>query len=193
MWRESVMTMICLMLWLVTTWFISQQMAKSSALAVVILIALYRVLMIGLLKEWMCEMEVATWFIILASNMTMDEKVSKDALSMVSSKFSMCFLMFEERGWKEKRSGKMSTIQFLELNSLLKKEKKEKILLCLSSTSIMGDLSQLLYLAVRWSMDVLWLLYSCDLSELRMLWMIWLDGREDCHSKNIPCNFFRWR
>ena len=81
---------------------IPQQMAKSSALAVVILVALCKVLTIALLKEWICEMEVATWFLILASNTTMDEKGSEDALSMVSSKFSMCFLIFEEREWKEK-------------------------------------------------------------------------------------------
>ena len=79
----------------------------------------------------------------------MDEKGSEDALSMISSKFSMCFLMFEEWEWKEKQSGKMSTIQFLGLNSLLKKEKEGKISLCLSSTSIMGDLSRLFCLAIR--------------------------------------------
>ena len=155
MWRESVMTMIYLMLWLATAWFILQQMAKSSALAVVILIVLCKVLTTGLLKEWMCEMEVATWFLILVSNTTMDEKGSEDALSMVSSKFSICFLTFKEQGWKEKQSGKTSTIWFSGLNSLLKKEKKGKNLLCLSSTLIIGDLSQLLCLAVRWSMDML--------------------------------------
>ena len=30
MWKELVMTMICLMLWLATTWFIPQQIVKSS-------------------------------------------------------------------------------------------------------------------------------------------------------------------
>ena len=193
MWRELVMTMICLTLWLVTTWFILQWMTKSSASAVVILIALCKVLTIGLVKKWMCKMEVVTWFLILASNTTMDKKGSEDALSIISSKFSMCFSTFEEQGWKEKQSGKMSTIQFPGLNSLLKKEKEGKNLLHLSSTLIMGDLSWLFCLAIRWLMDALWLLYSCNPSELRMLWMISLDGREDCHSKNLPYNFFRWR
>ena len=141
MWRESVMTMICLALWLVTAWFILQWMAKSLALAVVILIALCKVLTTGLLKKWMCEMEVVTRFLILASDMTMDEKGSENALSVISSKFSMCFLTFKEQEWKEKWFGKMSTIWFPGLNSLLKKEKEEKNLLCLSSTSIMGNLS----------------------------------------------------
>ena len=192
-WRESVMTMICLMLWLVTTWFILYRMAKSLALAVVILIALCKVLMTGLSKEWICEIEVVTWFLILTSNMTMDEKGSEDALSMISSKFFICFLISKEWGWKEKWSGKMSTIWFPGLNFLLKKEKKGKNLLCLSSISIISDLSQLLYFAIRWLMDMLWLLYSCDPLELRVLWIIWLDGREDCCSKNLPYNFFRWR
>ena len=73
-------------------------MAKSSASAVVILIALCKVLMISLLKKWMCEMEVVTWFLILTSDMTMDKKGSEDALSMISSKFSICFSMFKEQG-----------------------------------------------------------------------------------------------
>ena len=46
----------------------------------------------------MCEMEVATWFLILASDTTMDEKELEDALSVISSKFSMYFLTFEEQG-----------------------------------------------------------------------------------------------
>ena len=72
-----------------------------------------------------------------------------------SSKFSIYFLTFEEQGWKEKQSGKMSTIRFPGLNSLLKKEKEGENLLHLSSTSIMGDLSRLLYLAIRWLVDAL--------------------------------------
>ena len=50
-WRESVMTTICLTLGLVTAWLMLYQIAKSSASAVVILIALCKVLMTGLLKE----------------------------------------------------------------------------------------------------------------------------------------------
>ena len=46
----------------------------------------------------MCEMEVVTWFLILTSDMTMDKKGSEDALSMISSKFSICFSMFKEQG-----------------------------------------------------------------------------------------------
>ena len=70
----------------------------------------------------------------------------------------MCFLISKEWGWKGKQSGNMSTIQFPDLNSLLKKEKEGKILLYLSSASIIGNLSQLFYLAIRWLIDTLWLL-----------------------------------
>ena len=110
---------------------------------------------IDLLKEWMCEIEVATWFLILTSDTTMDQKGSEDALSVIYFKLSMYFLTFKEQGWKKKQSEKISTIRFPGLNSLLKKEKEGKNLLCLSSISIMDDLSQLLCLAVRWLMDTL--------------------------------------
>ena len=50
-WRESVMTTIYLTLGLATAWLIPHWIAKSSALAVVILIALCKVLMTGLLKK----------------------------------------------------------------------------------------------------------------------------------------------
>ena len=89
----------------------------------------------------MCEMEVVTWFLILVSDTTINQKGSEDALSVISSKFSMCFSTFEKWGWKEKWSGKISTIQFPGLNSLLKKEKEGKNSLYLSSISIIGDLS----------------------------------------------------
>ena len=87
--------------------------------------------------------------------------------------------------------GNVSAIWFPDLNSLLKKEKEGKHWLHLSSTSIIDDLSQLLCLAIRWSMNSLWLLCSCVLSKLRMLWMMWLDRREDCCSKNLPYSFFK--
>ena len=105
----------------------------------------------------------------------------------------MCFLTFVRQGWKEKWSGKISTIRFPGLNLSLKKEKEGKNLLHLLSTSIRGNFNQILCLAVRWSMDALWHFCSCDLSELRILWIIWLDRREDCHNKNLSYSFLRWK
>ena len=171
-WKESVMTTIYLTLGSVTAWLMLYQIVKSLASAVVILIALYKVLTTGLSKEWMCEMEVVTWFLMLVSNTTIVEKGLEDTLNMTSSKFFMCFLTFIRWGWKENQSGKISTIWFSGLNSSLKKQKEGKNLLCLLLTSIRGDFNWILYLAVRQSMNVLWHFCSCNPSELRILWMI---------------------
>ena len=46
----------------------------------------------------MCKMEVATWFLMLASNTTIVEKELEDALNVTSSKFFICFLMFVRQG-----------------------------------------------------------------------------------------------
>jgi len=87
----------------------------------------------------MCEIDVAMWFLILASDTIMEEKEFDNALNAISSKFSMCFLIFEECGWKENQSEKESIRQFPELNSLLKTEKEGKSLLRLLSTSMSVD------------------------------------------------------
>ena len=187
------MTTICLTLGLVTAWLMLYQIAKSSASAVVILIALCKVLMTGLLKEWMCEIEVVTWFLMLVSDTTIVKEGLEDTLNVTSSKFFICFLIFIRQGWKENWSGKISTIQFPDLNSLLKKQKEGKNLLYFSSISIRGNFNWILYLAMRWSIDTLWHFCSCDLSELWILWIIWLDGREDYCNKNLPYRFLRWR
>ena len=42
----------------------------------------------------MCEMEVATWFLMLVSNTTIVEKGLENALNVTSSKFFICFLIF---------------------------------------------------------------------------------------------------
>jgi len=106
--------------------------------------------MTGLLKEWICEMEVVTWFLMLASDITIVEKRLEDTLNVTSSKFFICFLTFVRWRWKKNWSGKISTIWFPGLNSSLKKQKEEKNLLHLLSMSI-----RILCLAMRWSMDVL--------------------------------------
>ena len=84
----------------VIAWLIPYLIAKSSASAVVMLMALWRVLTMGLLKEWMCNMDIATWFFMLVSDTMMDEKGLEEALIVISSKFSMCFWMFKVWGWK---------------------------------------------------------------------------------------------
>ena len=143
------MTTICLTLGSATAWLMLHQIAKSSASAVVILIALCKVLTTGLLKEWICEMEVATWFLMLASDTTIVEKELEHILNVTSSKFFICFLMFIRQGWKENWFGKISTIWFPGLNSSLKKQKEGKISLHLLLTSIRGNFNWILCLAMR--------------------------------------------
>ena len=103
---------------LTTAWFILYCMANSSASVVVILIALCLVLMTGLLKEWICEIKVVTWFLILASDTMIVNKGLDDVLSTILSNFSTCFLMLEEQKWKEKWSKNKSISLFPDLNSL---------------------------------------------------------------------------
>jgi len=76
--------------------------ANNSALVVVMLIALCIVLMTGLLKEWMWEIDVAMWFLILASDTTIVEIGLDKALSTISSSFLICFLIQDKQEWKEK-------------------------------------------------------------------------------------------
>ena len=141
----------------------------------------------------MWEIDVATWFLILASDTMIVEEELDEAWSAISSSFSICFLISDEWEWKEKWSGNKSVSQLPSLNSSLKKENEGKNSFCLSSTLMSGDFKQSLCLAMRWSMDVLWHFCSCNLLELRRLLMKWLDGRDDYHSENLPYNFLRCR
>ena len=68
------------------------QIANNSASVVVTLIALCMVLITGLLKEWMWEIDVAMWFLMLASDTMIVEVGLDDALSAISSSLSICFL-----------------------------------------------------------------------------------------------------
>ena len=92
---------------------------------------------------------------MLASDTMIVEVGLDEALSAISSSFSIWFLAQEEWEWKEKQSENKSVSQFPGLNSLLKKENKGKNSFCLLSTSMSGNFKQSLCLDVRWSMDVL--------------------------------------
>ena len=97
----------------------------------------------------MCDIEVATWFLILVSNITIVDEGLDDALNVILSNFSMCFFKLGKRKWKEKWSENKSISLFPGSNSLLKKEKDEKTSLHLLSISMSGDFNQILYLAMR--------------------------------------------
>jgi len=81
---------------------------------------------------------------------TMIIKVGLDeALSAISSSFSICFLAQEEWEWNKKWSRNKSVSQFPGLNSSLKKENEGKNLFHLLSTYIRGNFKQSLCLAIR--------------------------------------------
>jgi len=49
----------------------------------------------------MCKIDIATWFLILASDTTIEEEEFDNVLNVILSKFLMYFLIFKECGWKE--------------------------------------------------------------------------------------------
>ena len=138
-------------------WFIPHWIANNLASVVVTLTALWMVLMTGLLKEWIWEIKVVTWYLILASDTMIVEERLNDALNVISSKFSICFLILEEWEWKEKWSENKLTRQFPGLSSSLKKEKEGKNSLYLLSTLIRGDFTKFLFgckVINRWVMTI---------------------------------------
>ena len=130
-------------------WFIPHWTANNLASVIVTLTTLCIVLTTYLLKEYICEIDVVMWFLILALEMTIVEEGLDDALNALSSNFSICFLMFGEWEWKEKWFENKSIKQFPGLNSSLKKENEGENSLCLLSTSISRDFKWSLCLSMR--------------------------------------------
>ena len=149
------MTMMWLMLVIPTTWLIPHQIVNSLASVVVTLIALWIVLMMGLLYKWIFNIDVAIWFLMLVSDTIMEDEKFDNALNVILLRFLMWFLIFEEYGWKENQSEKKSISQFPGLNSLSKAEKKGKSSLCLLFMSIREEFRHSFYLEVRLLMDIL--------------------------------------
>ena len=86
------------MLVIPTTWLIPYWIVNNSASVVVILTALWIVLITGLLCKWICDIEVAIWFLMLALETIIEEEVFDDALNVMLLRFFIWFLMFEEWG-----------------------------------------------------------------------------------------------
>jgi len=181
------------MLVIPTAWLIPHQIANSLVLVVVTLTALWIILIMGLSCEWICDIDMATWFLILVLNTTIEDEGFDDALNVMSLRFLMWFLTFEEHEWKENWSEKESMSQFPRLNFLSKAEKKGKSLLCLLSMLIREEFRHSLYLEMRLSMDILWGIYSYDPLVLRIDVMIWLERNNESLKRNLSYNFLRWR
>jgi len=127
--------------------------------------------------------------LILASDTTMEDEGFDNALNVMSWRFLIWFLTFEEHGWKENQSGKESMSQFPRLNSLLKAEKERKSLFCLLSMLIRGEFRHSLCLGVRLSMNILWGICLHDLLVLRIDVMIWLEGSDKSLKRDLSYNF----
>ena len=65
------------------TWLMPQWIANSLALVEVILTTWWIILMISLLYKWICDIDIATWFLILVSEMTIEEAKLDDALRVI--------------------------------------------------------------------------------------------------------------
>ena len=72
------------MLEIPTTWLISHYITNNSALVVMTLTAQWIVLMTDLLCKWIYNIEVVTWFLMLASEMTMEEERLDNALNIMT-------------------------------------------------------------------------------------------------------------
>ena len=79
------------MLVIPTTWLISYQIVNNLALVVVVILTtLWIILITGLSCEWIYNIEVATWFLMLVSEITIEEEEEfDDALNVMSSRFFM--------------------------------------------------------------------------------------------------------
>ena len=102
-------------------------MVKSLGSVVVILTAWWIVLITGLSCEWMCNIEIATLFLTLVSDITMEEWGSEDTLIVMLSRLQRWFLISWVQEWKEE---KKSISLFPRENFSLKGENKKRNSLC---------------------------------------------------------------
>ena len=112
-------------------WLIPHLIAKSSASVLVTKEAWWTVLIIGRLNEWICNMEVAISFLILASVITRAVWCSEEQQRVTSSSswlwVLLWFFSFLSTKLKEKRLENISTIQWPGENSGSRGEKDGNI------------------------------------------------------------------
>jgi len=149
--------------------------------------------MTGLLWAWICKMEVAMWFLMLAlDTMRVYERSKEDLREILSRRWIwvlklllLCLGDKWEKNWLEK----MFMSWELEANFLLKELKERKTLLNLLSMLTMGPLIFEHWLGVRESNNSWWeMLVSNCLSSRRDIKM-WLYGREWALSCDLPQSF----
>jgi len=129
-WIESVTTMILEISLLLVAWLMPHLIVKSSASVLVTFRVWWRVFVIGLSRMWICEIEVATLFLMLASViMSAEEGESEDSRANLSSYWMwdlMFWLVHLLNRWKEKWLEQVSMILLSEKSSRLRRLKDEK-------------------------------------------------------------------
>ena len=163
-------------------WLMLHLIAKISASVDIIFIAWWTVLIICLSWTWICDIDVATWFLILASDTTIADFGSADAWRVILLRLQMCIFMLSSLclfvEWKEKQLGKTSISLSPGENFLLNRSNNGKISLILLSISIIGPLMFKHCFGVSLSNDNWWVSYSFTCLDYRCDFKIWLDGRE---------------
>ena len=195
-WIESVTMMILETLSMEQAWLIPHLIANSSTLVLVTNEAWWTVLIRGRFTEWMCEMDVAISFLILASIITravwgrgeLQRTISSSSWARILF-FSFSFLLTK---LKEKRLEKLSIIRWPRENSELRGEKDGKIP------------KDLVYKSMRWPLAI----DLCQLVNEPMLWefvkldrggesskrffKMWLLGSLKGWIWNLLVIFWRW-
>jgi len=181
---KSVMMMIFFILECLTNWLILHRIARSLASVGVTFMAWCSILITGLSYMWICEMDIATLFLMLASDMTRDMEESDDALRVRSLRIWMWFLMFFPHEWKEILSENESMRWFPRENSWLKGSKEGVNSFFLLSMLIRGLFKRLLWLSVSVLRDTLCTMWDDELSGEMIALIIWLWGREKPLERN---------
>ena len=156
-WIESVMTKIFDIPEDMIAWFIPHLMANSLTSVLLMFTMWWRVLTTGLLRMYICTIDVVTLFLTLASVMTSRwEEFSNEERARLSSwqeQEKRLFLFHLLKEWKEKQLEKESIILQLRVNSGLRGLKAKKTLLNLLSMSTTRPLIDLCWCFVRKSSD----------------------------------------
>ena len=180
-WMELVTMMILETLFMEQAWFMLHLIANNSASVVVMKDAWWTVLISGWFAEWICEIDVAMLFLMLASVITIakwgDEEFHKTISSSSWAQVFLGFLSFSLlTKLKEKRLEKLSIMRQPGKNSGSRGEKDGKIPYNLMLESIRWPLVKALWWLVNEPM-------LCELGDFdwggessKRFFKMWLSG-----------------
>ena len=139
------------------------------------------------------DIDIATWFLMLALEMTIEEAGLDNASKVMLLSTLIWFLMFLDWRWNEKWFEKKSMRWLPGSNFLSKGEKEGWISFKQLSMSTNGEVRQNLYFWVRWLSDRIYDRCPGDLSELRMDFIKWFEGKVEPLKRNLLYIFLIWR